>query len=193
MKQTILVAAFALCASLAATAATNTIASPDGRLTVTIADEAGRISYSVAYDGKPMIVRSALGLKANIGDFSAGLTQLKADTGNIEKAYTMANAKASRIDYRARRLDVTYTNAKKQLMTVTFCVANNDVAFRYSFPQQGETACMVVEGEATAFRLPAQATAFISPQADPMIGWKRTKPSYEEVYSADAPITAPSL
>lgn len=192
MKQTILVAAFALCASLAATAATNTIASPDGRLTVTIADEAGRISYSVAYDGKPMIARSALGLKANIGDFSAGLTQLKADTGTIEKTYTMANAKASRIDYRARRLDVTYTNAKKQLMTVTFCVANNDVAFRYSFPQQGETACMVVEGEATAFRLPAQATAFISPQADPMIGWKRTKPSYEEVYSADAPLTAPS-
>ena len=102
MKQTILVAAFALCASLAATAATNTIASPDGRLTVTIADEAGRISYSVAYDGKPMIARSALGLKANIGDFSAGLTQLKADTGTIEKTYTMANAKASRIDYRAR-------------------------------------------------------------------------------------------
>ena len=77
-------------------------------------------------------------------------------------------------------------------MTVTFCVSNNDVAFRYTFPQQGETACMVVEGEATAFNLPAQATAFISPQSDPMIGWKRTKPSYEEVYSADAPLTARS-
>lgn len=192
MKRNHLLLALALWAGIAATAATNTVTSPDGRLTVTLGDEAGRIFYSVAYDGKPMLGRSALGLKANIGDFTAGLVQKSADSSRVEKSYTMANAKASAITYRANRIDVTYENAGKQLMTVTFCVSDNDVAFRYSFPQQGETACMVVEGEATAFSLPRQATAFISPQSDPMIGWKRTKPSYEEVYSADAPLTARS-
>lgn len=192
MKRNHLLLALALWAGTAATAATNTVTSPDGRLTVTLGDEAGRIFYSVAYDGKPMLGRSALGLKADIGDFSTGLSERAVSKKRIDTTYTMRGAKASKVRYVANLMGVIYENAKKDLMTVTFCVSNNDVAFRYTFPQQGETACMVVEGEATAFNLPAQATAFISPQSDPMIGWKRTKPSYEEVYSADAPLTAKS-
>ena len=66
MKRNHLLLALALWAGTAATAATNTVTSPDGRLTVTLGDEAGRIFYSVAYDGKPMLGRSALGLKADI-------------------------------------------------------------------------------------------------------------------------------
>ena len=192
MKRNHLLLALALWAGTAATAATNTVTSPDGRLTVTLGDEAGRIFYSVAYDGKPMLGRSALGLKADIGDFSTGLSERAVSKKRIDTTYTMRGAKASKVRYVANLMGIIYENAKKDLMTVTFCVSNNDVAFRYTFPQQGETACMVVEGEATAFNLPAQATAFISPQSDPMIGWKRTKPSYEEVYSADAPLTARS-
>ena len=192
MKRNHILLALALWAGTAATAATNTVTSPDGRLTVTLGDEAGRIFYSVAYDGKPMLGRSALGLKANIGDFSTGLSERAVSKKRIDTTYTMRGAKASKVRYVANLMGIIYENAKKDLMTVTFCVSNNDVAFRYTFPQQGETACMVVEGEATAFNLPAQATAFISPQSDPMIGWKRTKPSYEEVYSADAPLTARS-
>lgn len=177
---------------IAVLAATNRMSSPDGRLVVTVGDEEGRVFYSVSYDSKMMIERSALGLKTNIGDFSTALVQTSVDSSRVENTYTMRNAKASQISYEARQLKVTYANGKRQYMTVTFNVSNNDVAFRYSFPQQGETACMVVSEEVTSFRLPQQATAFISPQSDPMIGWKRTKPSYEEVYSADAPLTARS-
>lgn len=168
------------------------VASPDGRLTVTVTDDGGRVFYSVAYDGRTMIERSALGLRADIGDFSMGLTQTGHSSAKIDTAYTMANAKASVIHYRANTLDVDYENARRQRMTINFRVSDNDVAFRYSFPMQGDTACMVVESEATAFRLPDGTTTFISPQSDPMIGWKRTKPSYEELFSADAPMTARS-
>lgn len=192
MRRTLFSGLFLLQACVAAVAATNRVASPDGRLVVTVGDEGGRVYYSVSYDGKSMIERSALGLKANIGDFSTSLVQTSVDSSRVEKTYTMHNAKVSQISYEARQLRVTYANGKRQHMTVTFNVSDNDVAFRYSFPQQGETACMVVNEEATSFRLPQQATAFISPQSDPMIGWKRTKPSYEEVYSADAPLTARS-
>lgn len=192
MRRTLFSGLLLLQACVAAVAATNRVASPDGRLVVTVGDEGGRVYYSVSYDGKSMIERSALGLKANIGDFSTSLVQTSVDSSRVEKTYTMHNAKVSQISYEARQLRVTYANGKRQHMTVTFNVSDNDVAFRYSFPQQGETACMVVNEEATSFRLPQQATAFISPQSDPMIGWKRTKPSYEEVYSADAPLTARS-
>lgn len=192
MRRTLFSGLLLLQACVAAVAATNRVASPDGRLVVTVGDEGGRVYYSVSYDGKSMIERSALGLKANIGDFSTSLVQTSADSSRVENTYSMHNAKVSQISYEARQLRVTYANGKRQHMTVTFNVSDNDVAFRYSFPQQGETACMVVNEEATSFRLPQQATAFISPQSDPMIGWKRTKPSYEEVYSADAPLTARS-
>lgn len=162
------------------------VASPDGRLVVTVEDDGGRALYSVTYDGRVMVERSSLGLRADIGDFSAALTQTGHASGKIDTTYVMRNAKASSIRYKANTLDIYYENAGKQRMTINFRVADNDVAFRYSFPMQGETACMVVESEATAFRLPEGTTTFISPQSDPMVGWKRTKPSYEEVFSADA-------
>ena len=175
-----------------ALAGVNSVSSPDGRLVVTVEEDGGRAYYSVKYDGKQMLGRSQLGLKANIGDFSTGLRERAVSKKQTDTTYTMRGTKASTVRYVANQMGIIYENAKKDLMTVTFNVSDNDVAFRYTFPQQGETACMVVESEATAFNLPQQATAFISPQSDPMIGWKRTKPSYEEVYSADAPLTAKS-
>ena len=46
----------------------------------------------------------------------------------------------------------------------------------------------MVNDETTGFRFPQQSTTFLTPQSDAMIGWKRTKPSYEEDYVADAPM-----
>lgn len=165
-----------------------TVTSPDGQLAVTISNDGGKAFYSVSYNNKTMVETSRLGLKANIGDFSDGLTLNGSDTKHISESYEMRNAKASHINYEANQLNLKFTNGKKQQMTVTFNVSNNDVAFRYSFPQQGETACMAVNEETTSFRLPQQTTTFICPQSDAMIGWKRTKPSYEEEYKADAPM-----
>ena len=192
MRHTLLTIALAAGCCAPASAATHDVASPDGRLVVTVGDEGGHIFYSVRYDGRLMLGRSALGLRTSIGDFSAGLRQRSVSTKQTDTVYTMRGTKASRVRYVANQIGLIYENADRNLMTVTFNVSDNDVAFRYTFPQQGETACMVVESEATAFNLPGQATAFVSPQSDPMIGWKRTKPSYEEVYSADAPLTARS-
>ena len=59
-------------------------------------------------------------------------------------------------------------------------------------PRYGETGSIVINNETTGFNLPAQTTTFLTPQSDAMIGWKRTKPSYEEEYAADAPLTARS-
>ena len=73
-------------------------------------------------------------------------------------------------------------------MSVTFRVSNNDVAFRYTLPRQNGTGSVRVMSEATGFRFPEQTTTFLCPQSDAMIGWKRTKPSYEEEYKADAPM-----
>lgn len=74
-------------------------------------------------------------------------------------------------------------------MDVTFRVSNNDLAFRYELPRYGDTGSIVIHREATGFDFPSYTTTFLAPQSDPMVGWKRTKPSYEEEYAADAPLT----
>lgn len=172
-----------------AQAADLTVESPDGRIVVSVETAGGRPTYAVTCDGRQMVEPSALGLKADIGDFTAGMTVKGHSVNVIDTSYKMSGTKTSAVHYRANELNVEMENAKHQKMTVTFRVSDRDVAFRYSFPQQGETASMMVLGEATAFRLPANTTTFICAQSDPMIGWKRTKPSYEETYKADAPMT----
>ena len=44
----------------------------------------------------------------------------------------------------------------------------------------------------SSFNFPEGTSTFLCPQITPMAGWERTKPSYEEEYTADAPMTAKS-
>lgn len=175
--------------TIGAYAEEKTVASPDGRLVVTISNDDGKAFYSVSYDNKTMVERSQLGLKADIGDFANGLTLKSSNQKHVGDCYEMRTVKMSHINYEANQLNLDFVNRKQQAMTITFNVSDNNVAFRYSFPQQGDTACMVVTEEATSFSLPQQTTTFVCPQSEAMIGWMRTKPSYEEEYKADAPMT----
>ena len=192
MKNLFLTIMLALLPGVMATAETKTVSSPDGKLVVTIDSENGKAFYSVKYNNKQMIERSQVGVDANIADFTNGLTLVKTDEKRIDETYGLRTAKTSKVHYQANQLNLTYDTKQKHQMVVTFNVANNDVAFRYSFPQTGETSCMVVNGETTAFKLPQHTTTFICPQSDAMVGWKRTKPSYEEEYAADAPMNVKS-
>jgi kynurenine formamidase len=82
----------------------------------------------------------------------------------------------------------SFFNAQKQQMNITFRVSNNDVAFRYTLPRQHDTGSIRILAEKTAFHFPSVTTTFLCPQSNAMVGWKRTKPSYEEEYKADAPM-----
>ena len=175
--------------ALGVQAADLTVKSPDGRIEVEISAVAGRPTYAVTCDGLQMLEPSALGLTADIGDFSTGMTITGHSVNTVDMSYKMSGTKTSSVHYRANELSVEMQNARRHKITVTFRVSDRDVAFRYSFPQYGETASMVIRSEATAFRLPAKTTTFICAQSDPMVGWQRTKPSYEESYKPDAPMT----
>lgn len=166
---------------------------PDGKLQVEIAcTDGGQASYTVTYDGKRMLESSPLGLRTNAADFTGGLKLDGLHTRSIDTTYVLAHSKASKVHYVANELSCTFRNAQGRSMDVTFRVSNNDVAFRYSLPRLGETGSVRVMEETTGFRFPDKTTTFLCPQSDAMIGWKRTKPSYEEEYKADAPMDTPS-
>lgn len=166
---------------------------PNGKLEVAITcPEGGEASYAVSYNGKQMLEPSSLGLETNVGNFAEGLKLDGHAVRAIDTVYTQSRIKASRIHYRANELACLFTNAQGQKMEVTFRVGNNDVAFRYTLPRQGERGSVTVNSEKTGFRFPLTTTTFLTPQSDAMIGWKRTKPSYEEEYKVDAPMDTPS-
>lgn len=165
-----------------------TISGPDKNLKVTVSLKKGEPVYNVSYKEKTVIEDSPLGVVTNIGDFSKRMKFLEHKTGNINEQYTLNRCKASNVQYIANELIYTLENDEQKKMDIIFRVSNNDIAFRYAFPQYGHTACMVIEKEATGFDFPEQATTFICPQAAPVSGWERTKPSYEEEYIPDEPI-----
>jgi hypothetical protein len=165
-----------------------TITSPDGNLKVDISVESGKPLYSVTFKGKSMLENSPIGLVTNEGDFSSEMTFVETLTEKIEKDYTQEKIKRSFIQYRANSLKCTFSNAQDKQISVLFQVSNNDIAFRFELPKWRETMACVVEKEATGYRFPSFATAFLSDMMSPMGGFARSTPSYESGYVADEPI-----
>ena len=189
MKKLIITTMLTATCIFAANAKELKVTSPDGRLVVTLNDNRGIPVYSATYDGNEAIKPSRLGLITNVGDFSSGLTFKKSSECKVNDSYSIRNIKARNVEYRANELNATYADNKDREITFTFRVSDNNIAFRYSMPQWGETASIIVKSEATSFSLPDGTTSFLCPQSSPMVGWMRTKPSYEEEYKPDAPLT----
>ena len=184
----------ALLLPLAVMAREVSVTSPNGKLVVTVCDDSQQATYAVTLDGQQMVLPSALGFKADFGDFTQKLTITGSKTAHADRTYEMRQVKQSKMHYVAEQLTVDFENAKGQKMSAEFSVSDNDVAFRYHIPRQknDNPKCAVIESESTAFRLPDGTTTFITPQSGPMVGWERTKPSYEEGYSIDGAMTARS-
>lgn len=191
MNKHLLLCAFALSFSLVS-AQDAFVKGPDGNLKVDISVKGGKPMYSVSYKDKIVLEDSPLGFISDIGDFSTNVSYVGQKSSVINRTYVQNKIKQSVVNYNANELKVTFSNADKKQYDVVFRVSNNDIAFRYEMPQYGETASIVIKSEATGFDFPEKTTTFICPQSDPMIGWKRTKPSYEEEYKADAPISTTS-
>ena len=169
-----------------------TVSSPDGKLFVTLGVNHGRPCYSVTYDGQQAIRNSLLGLTTNEQDLTRDLSITDTETSTIDERYQLDRSKQTDVHYQANRLLTTYSNAQGQQLQVELRVSNNDVALRYLLPKQSETGSVCVTSEATSFCFPDGTTTFLTSQSDPMIGWKRTKPSYEELYCWDAPMAQAS-
>ena len=175
-----------LLGSSVASAENKQITSPDGKLVVTVADMDGRPSYSVSYDNVLFLKPSPLGMIANIGDFSSGMSLEKnVSTNKIDETYELASIKKSKVRYVANEAVFSFTQQGKTIYDVIFRISNNDVAFKYKIYPQGETLSCVVKQEVTGFAFPDGTTTFLCPQSKPMRGFARTSPSYETSYTAD--------
>lgn len=189
MKKIALILSLVLLA-LPVAASEERVASPDGRLVVTVSDEGAMPTYSVAYDGIPFLWRSPLGLKTDIGDFTQGVRLAGwLHEGPVVDDYSIPTIKKSSVHYEANRAVFSFVKDGKELMDVIFQVSANDIAFRYRInPPKPDTKVCVITDEATGYVFREGTTSFLSPMMGPMSGFARTTPSYETDYRADEPL-----
>ena len=185
-----------LTSSVLAWAGDVTVSSPDGRLVVNVNCEAGRVYYDASLDGVQVLQPSALGLKTSLGDLTKNLSMVNHQSSMVNEQYTMRGTKASSANYEANTLTIDLQNKDGVAFSIQFQVSNNNIAFRYTMPHQTidrrEYKRVRILSELSSFNFPDGTTTFISPQIGPESGWMQTKPSYEEGYSADAPMDKPS-
>ena len=108
MKKQLFITSLCLLSFMGLMAQTVNVSSPDGKLQVSIVCEKGHASYSVNYDGKSMVTPSALGLKADIGDFTKGLTLKDSKESRVDRSYAMTRTKASTSHFVANQVDLSF-------------------------------------------------------------------------------------
>ena len=201
MKTSIKTLALALMMGLCASAASAQapyamITDPDGMTTVYVGATDGVAWYSVDHGKSLSLPASRLGLMTNAFDYSE-LTMTSFEEDEIIIDYTMDRTKTGKVNHRATTGTATFANPKGEKIMVEFVVSRNDVAFRYLLPKEGETGSVRVMDELTEFNFiesegDGQVKTYLTPQSDAMIGWKRTKPSYEEYYGIAKPLAEKS-
>ena len=168
------------------------VSSPDNKLQVDVLMRGGQAYYQVSYEGETILEDSPLGLQTNLINYSSNLTWGGANTSKVDQTYTESKFKQSKVHYQANALTCKVSTEDGHTLEVIFQVSNNDIAFRYQLPEVEEPTALVVEKELTGFNFPQDAKGFLTPQSTSMVGFKRTKPSYEEGYYIEQDIAAKS-
>jgi hypothetical protein len=168
------------------------VSSPDEKLTVKLSLDEGKLFYRVLLQGNEMLEKSPLGLRGSQVDLAKNLRLTEKSFRRIEKTYSEPKIKMSTVKYLANELICKFENPDKHQLEVVFRVSNDNIAFRYLVPQTGKAANLIIEEELSGYNFPVATTTFLTPQASPMIGWMKTKPSYEEEYTPDQALGIPS-
>ncbi|MGW2889590.1 glycoside hydrolase family 97 catalytic domain-containing protein [Streptomyces griseoruber] len=125
---------------------------------ISLDDTTGTLSLSVTRAGRTVLEPSPLGIVTEQADLSQGLRFLHARNRTVDERYRAVSGK--RLDRRAhmRETRLSFATAAGARLDLVVRAAADGVAYRYVLPSgYGD-----VLGEASAFRLPADADAWLS-------------------------------
>ena len=119
------------------------IASPDGKMIVTVTVSDGCPKYEVKLNGEVFIQPSPLGLKMNFDDLTQGLTLKSCDVSKYEDEYCLKTTKQSHVKVVATEGVCRFEKDGREALDVVFRVTSRDVAYCYKiYPKRvrgGET------------------------------------------------------
>lgn len=167
--------------------------SPDKNIKLEVSVVNGLAYYQIFHQKEEFLKQSPLGLMSSAGDFTKGLKLIGSKTAKIQESYKLDRSKVSQVNYKANEIKCIFTNTANDTLNIIFRVTNTDVAFSYLIPKSKKNnGNCIIEKEITGFKLSLKSTTFITPQAPPLSGWEKTKPSYEEEYTREEPIASKS-
>lgn len=134
------------------------VQSPSGQVQTTVASEAGRLTWSVQFNGRQVLAPSPLGVTVDGVDYGAADELGKVTTRAIKEKFPWRGAK-SEIKVRGKQARVAVRN-RAGAWQLEFRCFDNGVAWRAILPGSGARR---VTGEATAWVLPAGTAAWCNP------------------------------
>lgn len=182
-------------AAASAHAESLTLASPDGRITVTVSDDKGQATYAVAYQGKQVIAPSKLGmLFAEHHGFERGLAIAGSTRASTDTTWEQPWGERRLVRDQHNELAVTFrtaTDGPAREMTVRFRAFDTGIGLRYELgPQPALEGDIAIVEELTQFAVGETTTTWYTP-AD---GFNRNEYIYRmapagEVETAHTPTT----
>ena len=170
------------------------VSSPNGRVVLRVQLKSGQIFYSVAKDGQPLVMESALGIavrgeKPLLHDLGVVRTHEKSEDNVWETQW--GEAKKIRNNYHELAVYLAETSERKRLFTVRFRVFDDGIGLRYEIPPQPEYQRLTIADEITEFRIDNNALAWHIPayQPDRYEYNYAQDPVYELTHSVHTPLT----
>lgn len=145
--------------AFATPAAAQTVASPDGRLAVTLGTNTDdQPTYALAVAGRTIIAPSALGLEfERYAKLSNGLRSIAVEASRGEDRYALRAGKVSQVAERYNQIVVHYAERGGAHRRLDLIVRAYDggIALRYAIPTQPSLARLRIVNELTQFAMPA--------------------------------------
>jgi len=141
------------------------VSSPDGSIRVNFELQGTVPTYSVTYQGKPIILPSRLGYDLDKKvDLLDGFTLLNEERSTFDETWTPVWGENREIRNNYNELLVCLAQtAEDRYMNVRFRVYDDGFGLRYEFPQKGKLNYFVVSEERTEFAMTGDHTAWWIP------------------------------
>ncbi len=179
LAKRLILAVMLLLAPLFPATAREVIASPDGRIVVTVdVNGESRPFYRVDLDGKPLFTESRLGfLLADQDKLERRLKIASSEVGSNDSTWEQPWGERRFVRDHYNQLTVRFEEAseRKRAFGVVFRVFNDGVGFRYLFDSKSMGETLRVADELTEFNLAGDGKAWWIPSGE----WNRYEYLYE--------------
>ncbi len=150
---------------LATFAKAQTLASPSKKVAVTFKLTAdGTPSYTVSYNGKPVVLESLLGIKLKQGgDLVSGFRISGTQNTTFNESWKPVLGEQSTITNHYNEMTVNLQQQSGRQINIIFRAFDEGIAFRYQFPQQKDLNYFIISDEKTEFNLTGDHKVFWLP------------------------------
>jgi len=130
------------------------VKSPDGKVVVVFDNSDSKLSYSVRYDEKELIAKSAMGFNfKEMAPLDSHLTILNYDLSKVDQTWEQpwGEEKVVRDHHQRLLIELQESREPKRKLKIEFKVFNDGVGFRYILPQQNGIDSIKIMDELTEF------------------------------------------